>query len=202
MLVVIAIIVMLAGIILPTVFIAKRRALKVKAQTYISQLDAALQVYHDFEGNGDYPPTSLRDLGFGTNGINDGIESLMACLASKESGQAYFIPPDDAIKNLDGDKVPDSFRNDRGVGTHDAYEFVDPWGNPYVYVHWKDYDSAKTEKSKYKYRMHDGKYAYIQPGKSKVTKNFHGEMKYMIWSFGPNKKNENGEGDDVTNWAK
>ncbi|MHC4662974.1 MAG: prepilin-type N-terminal cleavage/methylation domain-containing protein [Planctomycetota bacterium] len=202
MLVVITIIVLLAGLILPSVFRAKKRALIVKAQNFITQLDASLQVYHDFEMNGDYPPTSLRDISFGTNGVNDGIEALMACLASKESGEPYFIPPEDRIGNNDKDKIPDSFKNDRGVTTKDAYEFTDPWGNPYVYVHWKDYDASKADKKKLKYKTGKGKYVTVTPGRSKVTKDFHNQHKYMIWSFGPDGKNDNGDGDDICNWSK
>ncbi|TET34239.1 MAG: prepilin-type N-terminal cleavage/methylation domain-containing protein [Planctomycetota bacterium] len=204
LLVVISIITILAGLILPSIWRAKTKAKITKAASYIAQLEAYLQLYHDYEDNGDYPPTSLRDLGknFGTNGKNDGIESLLACLASKESGAPYHIPPEKDIRNSDKDKIPKSFDNDRGVETKDAYEVVDPWGNPYVYVHHRDYDTSGSKKHKYTYRAWDGKLVKIKPGRSKVTKSFHNIMKYMIWSFGPDRKNDNGEGDDICNWSK
>ena len=110
------------ALILPSIWGAKTKAKITKTAAYIAQLDGALQLYHDYDGNGDYPPTSLRDMGFSSNGTNDGIEALMACLASKESGEAYEIPDDEIIRNSDKDKIPGSFNNDRGVQTEDAYE--------------------------------------------------------------------------------
>jgi prepilin-type N-terminal cleavage/methylation domain-containing protein len=198
-LVVIAIISVLMGLVLPSLMKTSGKAKITETSTLIMTVKVAVEEYERVYG--DYPPTSLREEGYTTNGINDGIESLIAHLASKGRGGPFIDIEEKYYANLDNDEIPSSFPLELFFGDSQAREIVDSWGNPLVYFHRADYDSPKKYMCTYK--LFGGKTASgFRPGKSEKTGTFHAWSSFQLWSMGPNGKNENGEGDDIGSWGK
>lgn len=198
LLVVVAVIAVLAGIITPTLILARRHATRKMVENEITELKVAAGSY--FSDFGDYPPSQLSDLpGLSkekSNKINEGIECLIAALATRSKNGPYFEPKEERLQNYDGDAVGDKAALTQlnwYFGTAHLFEYVDPWGNPYIYIHNRDYPSAAS------YRNAQGVFK-VQAAKSKKTAVFHDLYGFQIWSCGPNGKNEGGEGDDVTSW--
>lgn len=194
LLVTMGIMMVLVGILVPGVMMARRQAKVRQAGLKIQELRMALEAYvGDF---GDYPPTTLKDVGLSTNKKNDGIESLVACLATtKRSGPYLDFDDPDSLANIDGDKVVDF--NESHFSNRGAFELVDPWGNPYIYFHNRDYEGPEVAN---RYQFQGKKDFRAAPAKSEKTGNFYGFDSFQLWSAGPNGKNENGEGDDVPSW--
>lgn len=198
-LVTIAIITLLMGLVLPALMKSSGKAREVETKTLINMIKAALQEYeHDY---GDYPPTSLRDQGSSSNGVNDGIESLVVHLSNKSKGSPYLELEDKNYENLDNDNIPSSYPLDWFFGNRQAREIVDSWGNPLVYFHHRDYSAPKSHMRTYRLANRKNTSGF-KPGKSKRTAAFHGWSSFQIWSVGPNGKNENGDGDDIGSWGE
>jgi len=146
LLVVIAIIGILIAILLPTFRSALGRGQRTACIVEIQEIEKALHLYErDYM---DFPPSSMAELGLiKENGINSGIESLVACLSSTSKDTEYFAFPDDRLENSDGDRSPiplckltgSCFKNDA------LWEFLDPWGNPYIYFHSRDLNPKKSQ---------------------------------------------------------
>jgi prepilin-type N-terminal cleavage/methylation domain-containing protein len=196
-LVVVAIISLLAGLIVPAVLKGPTKAHIVETQTLIEKIKIALEGYES--AYGDYPPTSLRDEGYFSNSTNDGIESLLVHLASKARNEPMEVG-EKYLDNTDKDEVPKSYPLNWYFGDSKAREIVDSWGNPLIYFHRNDYEAPKKYMRTYKLKG-GKKITGVKPGKSKKTATYHGWSTYQIWSVGPNGKNENGEGDDITSWG-
>jgi prepilin-type N-terminal cleavage/methylation domain-containing protein len=98
---------------------------------------------------GDYPPTSLAELGVAVpNDTNNGIESFVACLASRERGGALLsLPGDGALCNADGDRAARNPTNWIHPSL-EVFEIRDAFGSPLVYRHSKDYEAAAPGLSK------------------------------------------------------
>ena len=193
MLIVMGIIVILVGILLPSVWSARRHARKNQAATAIQNLRMAIESYHG--AFGDFPPSTLRDIGLPVNRTNDGIESLVACISTTRKGGPFHEFEEDKLKNADRDKIPDF--NASYLKKGEAYEYVDPWGNPYIYFHNRDYANPEIAS---KYGFPEGKTVKATPSKSPKTGNWHGYESFQLWSAGPDGKNDNGGGDDITSW--
>jgi len=183
LLVVISIIIVLAGLLMPAIMAAMRKAHETQTLNLIHQCEVAAQSF--FNDYGDYPPSTWAevdelfkipnpnpaDIGTGsgwdgglfsgisgTNGyrdqnsspstINEGIEVLTYCLATRNGGP-YLQPSADQLGNTDGDHDDADLDGD---GTNDVrqatnpyfggnqvFELVDYWGNPLVYFHNRDY---------------------------------------------------------------
>ncbi len=167
LLVVITIIAILAGLLMPAVIGAMRRAHETKTLNLIHQCEiAALAYYND---HGDYPPSTWAEL-LGDPALvppaayapNEGIEVLTACLASRNGGP-YLDFSNDVLDSTDEEDtdlngIPDVDVDDGTIAAHvnwyfrgidtdgDAiedlwrlFEIVDFWGNPLVYIHNRDY---------------------------------------------------------------
>jgi prepilin-type N-terminal cleavage/methylation domain-containing protein len=197
LLIVATIIGILLGLVVPALTKGTKRARVVETLSLIGRIRAALDKYEsDF---GDYPPTSIADMGLATNGVNDGIESLLVCIATKQKYGPYFEPEEKYLANLDSDTVPTSYNLTWYFGDRDAREIVDSWGNPLVYFHYRDYENPKANLQRYK--LANKKYASsVRPKKSQKTGTFSSWGSFEIWSFGPDGVNNNGEGDDITSW--
>lgn len=196
-LIVVAILSTLLAIVVPALTRYSKKARVVETSTLIQRIRAALDRYQsDF---GDYPPTSIADMGFATNGVNDGAESLLISLATKEKDGPYFEPEEKFLANLDNDTVPGGYNLTWYFGDREAREIVDSWGNPLVYFHHRDYDNPKANLQRHE--LANKKYASgVRPKKSQKTNTFPSWGSFEIWSFGPDGVNNNGEGDDITSW--
>ena len=194
LLVVMGIIILLAGIAIPTILKVRTTAKESATRTTLQQIRLAMESYSgEF---GDYPPTTLRDLGLNTNKVNDGIESLVACLVTGRVDGPYYEFPEDRLSNLDNDKVPDF--NQSTIPSGMAFEFTDEWGNPFIYFHNRDYESPEVA-NKYLFPGSPKKVT-VTPAKSEKTGSWFGLTSYQMWSVGPNGRNENGGGDDIPSW--
>lgn len=193
MLVVIGIIGLLAAILIPTMRGVRRRAAVRTVQARIQTIASALRNYAaDFQ---DFPPSTLERLGLRTNGVNEGIESLVRCLSTQEQNGPYFEPDEETLKNLDSDRIERDF-NRSYMGTLDAFEIVDEWGNPFIYLHNTSYDDpgrAATVNI-------GGRRATVRAARSSVTQQYEAFTEFQLWSAGPDGENANGGGDDIVSW--
>ena len=197
-LVVIAILATLAGLITASVNMAMGSAEVKNCKNEINRLGAAIDAYLNSASLGDYPPTSLeRWYNVAGNGINDGIESLVAHLATKNAGGPFYEFSDDALQNLDKDTLEnvDLFTElNWQFAKNELFEIVDPWGNPYVYIHNNDYERT------FVMLTDGGKRFTVTGASSEKTGTFHAPTTYQLWSFGPDGEDNGGEGDDITSW--
>lgn len=196
LLVVIAILGTLAALITPMLGVANRSALVSSTQQEIQRLTLAIEL---FQGDrGDFPPTSMADeYGIGSNDLDSGNESLVAHLASLATGTSYFDFKEEYLQNLDGDRLANSELEDRMrwvFGDDQLREYVDPWGNPYVYFHNRDYRIPFTVTSS------EGKSTQAKASISEKTAAYHSPTAFQIWSLGPDGTNQNGGGDDIVSW--
>ncbi len=201
LLVVIAIIGILAALITSAVIGARVRAKVTAVQTEIVSLKQALGTYQSTFG--DYPPSTMEAWGLKTNPQNNGIEALVACLTTKKKGGPYITSDqwrENKITNYDADDAGSNPTN-WWFGDNQLREFVDEWGNPFVYFHHRDY---KNPKGFQEYTRADSTVETCTPAQSANTKVYHAPDSFMIWSFGPDGKNadgdDEGDNDDIHGW--
>lgn len=195
LLTVIAILAILSGLI--TVAVTKSRQsanLKITAAT-IQRLTAAADAYEGLRG--DYPPTSLEDtFQIAGNRVNSGIESLLAHIVSDDNCTAFEYREQD-LGNTDNDRLqhPQLLGELRWTfGDDQLREVLDHWGTPFIYVHSNEYGRS------YDIIDGDGVRGKATASRSSVTANWHAPGKFQIWSAGPDRKNQDGAGDDVSAW--
>jgi prepilin-type N-terminal cleavage/methylation domain-containing protein len=198
-LVVMAIISVLAGIVVASISVARKfgdiKATGIEIQTLVQGINGYSQQ------RGDYPPSSLAGLKVKPpNLTNDGNETLVICLSSRKKGGPFFEFKEDRLTNGDGDALsPKDFgilRKDLDPVQTVSYlfEFIDLWGNPFVYIHNRDYGK------KLPYTDRQGTTVQVAAAKSGKLGTYQAATSFQIWSFGPNGVNENGEGDDIASW--
>lgn len=164
------------------------------AKATIQRLMTALTVY---EGEfGDYPPTFHA---FESNRINEGNESLVACLSTKEKGGPFFDFKVDKLQNVDQDRAPAPLSVLFGslYTRPDLWEYLDPWERPYVYFHGRELATQTTAR----YQLHDV-VREIQPVQSASAPS---ASKYQVFSLGENGARDDpsaGEGDDIGSWVR
>jgi hypothetical protein len=113
------------------------------------------------------------------NGVNVGIETVYVAVRLKGVNVTVEgFEEEGALGNIDNDQaagvVPD-------LAKPDLYEFLDPYGNPYVYFHSSDYrDPKKVER----YVRGDGTEVKAKP-KSKSNGEFVNPTKFQLFSMGP-----------------
>ena len=201
LLVVIAIIATLAGLITASVSVARRSATKKQAKMLIQELSAGLGNY--LADWGDYPPSNMeryyeQDYAVVLDGVNTGVESLVAHLARQGKGGPYYEFKDEYVDNLDGDTLNDDAlfeALDWVFGDRQLRELVDPWGNPYVYFHNSSYDDGPVTITAL-----DKKRITVAPVRSEKTQMFQGLTTFQLMSLGPNGVFDGGDGDDVVSW--
>ncbi len=194
LLVVIAIIGVLAGLGSQMMGYSIRKSNVSAAESEIQRLMLGVESYT--LDHGDFPPTSMEEeYGFSGNGLDCGNESMVAHLASRAKGRTYFDFTEEYLENQDADTL-DS-KNVEQIswifGDNQLREYVDPWGNPYVYIHNRDYGREFSVTG-------DGKPVIVGAGQSDKTATFHEPLRFQIWSAGPDGVHENGKGDDVSQW--
>lgn len=199
MLVVVTIISILAGLSLVGVQKARQYGNEKAAKVELQMLAARLQSFSN--GFGDFPPTSLADIKVKGNSINDGNESLFLFLLSRKHGGPFADDlKEDRWRNTDGDDL-------KGVDTKvlakeidpvrqtpPLLEYVDLWGNPYIYIHSRDYGK------KFKYQNDEGMVFEAEARKNAVTGTYYAPTTFQLWSVGRDGTNQNGEGDDIVSW--
>jgi prepilin-type N-terminal cleavage/methylation domain-containing protein len=203
-LVVLAILSVLAGLVTVSVQRARKFADVKKVRFEIQQLEAAALAYKN--GFGDYPPTTLAHTlaGFRPNGANDGNESLVVHVGAGKHGGPFFPDFEEArLVNADGDRLDPKYQGllkkelESAWNTPELLEFTDLWGNPYVYIHHRDYAASAP----HGYQGPKGR-VQVKAAKSATTGTFQKATSFQIWSFGPNGQNDGGEGDDITSWTQ
>ncbi|MBI4617886.1 MAG: prepilin-type N-terminal cleavage/methylation domain-containing protein [Planctomycetes bacterium] len=195
LLIVVAIIGTLLGILLPTLGVVRERGKAMACLNEIRQIETALSTYEGIHR--DYPPSTLTGIGIRGDGVNEGNETLLACLTTEQGGPFWEVH-EDKLVNTDEDKAPRdiSTYTRSTIRTNALYEIADPWQNPYVYLHGSDI--AKTFRAKYlsEFGVQDVR-AVTEGEKKGITP---GEGKYQIWSFGSNGVNDQGLEDDIVSW--
>lgn len=179
MLVVVAIIAILLSISFAAFSGAGNSAKKAASKTLIEQIKTALENYsNDF---GDYPPSSPRRSK--DKGVNDGIESLVKCLMTTEKNGPYLQFNDKQLYDSDSDG---------------AYEVIDGWGRPLIYLHNKDY--AKGQKVSILDENLTAKTIDVKGTKSDKTSQYYSLSSFQIWSCGLDGLSNGGKDDDVNSW--
>lgn len=192
-LIAISILTLLAGIAIPMIGRARRNGERRAARAYIARIALAVDQYaSDF---GDFPGTRLIEIGLQGNHVNEGIESLVRCLTTNAKGGPYIEPHDDELINSDDDALATVVANS-ALPSPNNYELADPWGNPYIYFHHRDYlGGAEVETY-----LVGGKRIRCLPQPSAKMGTYPQPGRFLIWSIGPDGLNENGAGDDVCSW--
>jgi prepilin-type N-terminal cleavage/methylation domain-containing protein len=194
-LVVIVIIGILAAITLVGVNAALRAAKNSQAEAMVKTIGGQCESYRVRWG--DYPPTWMGDWKATLpNDINNGSESLVACLASTLKGEPLCDRDEQLFCNVDGDATQTNLTR-WFFGDMQLREFADPWGRPVLYLHSKDF--KRTTGAPFKYRMSEAlEEVTIKPAMSSGTKTFANVGKYQIWSAGVD--GIPGNADDVVGW--
>jgi len=109
------------------------------------------------------------------------------------------MPKEDEVGNTDRDTFT-GWDPEWPYPDHKAREIVDAWGNPLVYLHWRDYKSPRSHMVKY--RLKSGRTVRIKLARD-ATGAWPNWRKFAIWSLGP--KGENRDGKDKKtpcNWRR
>ena len=210
-LVVVAIIGLLVSVLAVAVLGPLAKADKAKCEAVIRGLQANIESFQARWAT--YPPGDAGRLGQLVNSpllteqntTNRGIEALVVALRARVRGGPYIdqaLFADDSVRtNYDAD----SFGDDKLDidGTQEFFELVDPWGTPYVYLDINTVMNGKVEDT---IQLMDRSTSMLEPGKCAEllrhpTTGMY-PVGYVLWSFGPDKKNDYGRGDDITSWPK
>ena len=182
LLVVIFILGLLAGILYPAVQGIYSRSKSKVAATEIQQLEAAIILYETDYRN--FPPTYLKSLGLSfSNATNEGIESLVLTLFSQKKDLSYFEFKEDHLENTDSDisVIPLKKLTNSIFKTNQLLEYIDPWGNPYIYFHFDDVlDKVQN------WYMINGQKIFIKPDLRQDKMGLlRGMGRYQLRSLGP-----------------
>jgi prepilin-type N-terminal cleavage/methylation domain-containing protein len=196
-LVVLAIIATLAAIVLPMVFRSTVSGEIAATNSRRESLDLAIKSYNTSWG--DYPPSRLAQLPFGKfdapNDRNEGSEALVLALSTEKKNGPFMQWQEDWLANHDGDKLG-AVPARSSIKKEDLFEVVDFWGNPFVYIHSRDYGK------RLKYVDSAEQTFWVTARKSKKLGTYFNADSYQLWSIGPDLKNDNGGGDDIANFTR
>jgi general secretion pathway protein G len=195
LLLVLAIISFLATVLAVGLLPAKGKAKEQATRALIYNIRSSLEAYYAVYG--DYPPTDLSDLYMGTsNGVNNGIESVVACLSDQNKGGPFLLEiKEDKYTNLDGDSTATPPTN-WWFGDTQLREIVDEFRNPIVYFHSRDYDNP-GKGSEYSFRKIG---EAISPQMSPKTSVYFSPFSFQLWSIGIDEQNNNGLNNDINSW--
>lgn len=202
LLVVVAIILILASIAVPTYRMVKERQLEKNAEASILFIETAIQ---SFENDlGDSPSLDILEDKLAappTDAVkarNWGNELLVACLYSRIpeiEGKPPYLPV--SMTGDNGEKLKDT--------DQDGWqELGDPWDRCYVYFHNTDYHAEIVHA--YGTGSRD---FFSATAKAKSEGEYYRLTSYQLWSCGRNAINDtNGGGDgsskddDIRNWTE
>ncbi len=133
---------------------------------------------------GDYPPSTLSSIGgTGLNEFNNGIESLTACLSSREMGGPLFSPDkSDLYSNTDDDKAGKNINN-WYFGDNQLREITDYFTRPLAYFHFSDYAKPAASITRMKMAV-KGAESRVKPVNDTATKTYLNADKFQIISAG------------------
>ena len=162
-------------------------------QTMLDSISGALAQYA--QRWGDYPPTTVDELGLKPpNDVNNGVESLVACLSSEKRGGALYHA-DDQLTNVDGDSANGGKKSlNWWFGNDELREWVDHFGNTIFYMHGKDFAKPRSGMTLVRLSK-DGEEVKILPEQNPATKTFYGAGRFQLRSVGRDGKP--GTGDDL-----
>jgi prepilin-type N-terminal cleavage/methylation domain-containing protein len=177
LMVVIAIVVVLAGLLFPAVQSVLERAKKIQAKNDLTQIVTAVNAFYTEYGR--YPTTSTTDVTVGGSTKSDSLfNELRAKTFSLNTRQIILIsPPEDSAQ-----------ASPKGKIGNDA-QFHDPWGSAYLIEMDADYDNQVANP-----------YGITGAGPDPVRRGV------IAWSLGKDTKlGNNGDGkftnsDDVFSW--
>ncbi|MBK8206740.1 MAG: prepilin-type N-terminal cleavage/methylation domain-containing protein [Planctomycetes bacterium] len=217
--IVIGIIVILMAVLVVAFSGAFSKSEQAEATATIQTLKTNIDSYSSRWGTA--PPGNMQDLAAlmmpnqvlaAPNKENEGIETLILALRSRKENGPYLDVPlfadDKRRTNLDMDMVVESALApqalDIEVGTsRDLFEFVDPWGNPLVYVNIVELRNGRLDQNvtlgngtQVRITAQEAQDALRHPTTGAYPSD------YALWSFGPDGINQYGRGDDITSWPK
>ncbi len=200
LLTVISILSILIALALGGINAARNRGDEMAVSADLQFLSSAIQQFS--EEMGDFPPSGLGDIDrkLSGNGINEGNESLFGFLLSRKRGGPYAELEEDRWVNTDRDHLSGEQKKivkkeiNWVRGNDELLEYVDIWGNPYVYIHNRDYGK------KFSYQSPEGLLFEVEAQKNPATGSYYAPTTFQLWSPGSDGENQNGEGDDVVSW--
>ena len=144
-------------------------------------------VFFGFTHCPDVCPTTLAELKVTMpNDLNNGIEALTACLASRTKGDPLLTIRDDQFVNADNDRASKNITN-WYFGDYELREISDAFGYSMAYMHWKDYEKANPGTRRIRVDPSSSEMTF-DPQKSPNTKAFLRPTKFQILSVGPDGK--------------
>ncbi len=207
LLVVIAIIAILAGLLMPAVTIARRKAQVAVAKVDMKNLAVAISQYEQEynrlpdPGNppGDYnlgrewpalnPPTDIT-IGLGVNGADAECRSiarnsgLMLILVNEPKGSNYEYAKNPQRKKFFEPKQTTG-TTESGLSISD-YQYRDPWGNPYVITLDLNYDGKCYDWVYKRPQLHlNPTNGFFGLQRENPNQGFYFSGQFMIWSVGP-----------------
>ena len=202
-LVVLAILATLIGLVaalIPKAMVAKQ---KVRANTQVMNIGAALSLLkNDNDQFGRYPLSRLRDMKIGKvqvgkelgqqNDINVGIEAVYFLLNNPDIQINQVTSDAEMIGNTDNDV----YRAAKGNAQDPfAREYLDAWGQPLAYFHCNDY---KDPKGLTELRSVDERKIFVKPKRMKASAggNFKNPNSFQLFSVGPNGEQDPDESED------
>jgi prepilin-type N-terminal cleavage/methylation domain-containing protein len=195
LLVVIVIIAILAGLVTIGIAAAMSSARSSATEVFLQTLSGACGQYQ--QRWGDYPPSSIDDLGGrAPNDTNNGVEALVACLASEKRGGRLLAVDEELYTNTDNDAATKELKDGVGwyFGDTKLREIIDRYGFVITYLHHRDY--AKQKHGVLKYRiLPEGETVTIAPEKSAATSTWVGAGRFQLRSVG--KDGKAGTPDDI-----
>jgi len=220
MLVVAAVILVLAGLLLPTLMGAKEGQLVRNCRAEIEYLNTVIEQYkNDF---GDYPPSRIVHFGLqrlGNTFDNEGNMALVRHLATRKGSgpylRSYMLANGEKIR-IAGLMMSESGQipapDPEWAFTEQSHEYrimLDPWGMPYIYLHNRDYASDKKDVYTVEGRTAAG--GFESPSTvtavlkrddkgNPVEGDYQQPYSFQLWSCGPNRTNDGGTGDDIISW--
>jgi len=147
---------------------------KARTKAWIVELEEYAADYNDRKG--DYPPSSLKDLGIASTGDedNEGIEALVQALFQRGYDGHRPDSTSDLI-NCDEDEADKSLTV---FGEPALLEFKDAWGSPLVYIRHSDYRRTFT------WRI-QGESVSVSARKNPLTGTYYKFESCQILSAGP-----------------
>ena len=170
---------------------AGRAKAKSVTTSRLTSLFSAIESYK--LSTNSYPPTQLERLrgpdrakvgeAMGPqNELNQGIETLRVALHLNGVNALPSDMGDETIENLDDDSAAGT--EGTSLTSDQLFEYVDYWGNPFVYFHNRDYKEADKLGV---YVLGDGADTEVEarPYVSEKTGAFQNAQKFQLFSMGP-----------------